>query len=131
LLPCVADWRLRTLEDKAINRTERSTRTKTISSTVFSIRSHFLPDDLRRKIEAHVKYHESTSGFWKQFIFGLLLPAGLLLGGTFDLDRDLVPLRNSVADALSSTFSPGEYRLEEYITDGKFTEGWTLLRLFL
>lgn len=72
---------------------------------------------------------ESGSGFLKQFVLGIFLPSGLLLGGTWNMDRDVDVLRREVAQVLSRVFLPDEYTLEECITEGTFTEGRVLLRL--
>lgn len=65
----------------------------------------------------------------KQFVFGLILPAGLLLGKTFDLDRDSTVLKGEVAAVLSTVFSSGEYRIVESIGEGKFSTGKIILKI--
>jgi hypothetical protein len=84
---------------------------------------------LAGKVKSEIKYQESTFGAVKQFVFGLLLPAGLLLGNTFDLDRDSTVLKNEVASVLASVFSPSEYRIVESIGEGKFSNGKLILKI--
>ena len=62
-------------------------------------------------------------------IFGILLPAGLLLGNTFDLDRDVTTLRAEVSNVLSTLFMPSEYRIVDFIMEGTFSDGKVLLKL--
>lgn len=86
--------------------------------------------DLQRKIANEIKYQETTLGTVKQFVFGLLLPAGLLLGDTWDMDMDVNALRGEVANTLAAVFSPSEYRLIDTVQEGKFSrKGRVLLTL--
>jgi hypothetical protein len=84
---------------------------------------------LAGKIASEVKWNESGWGTFKQFTFGLLLPAGLLLGNVFDLDRDSTVLKGEVAAVLSTVFSSSEYRIVESIGEGKFKNGKLLLTI--
>lgn len=62
-------------------------------------------------------------------VFGILLPAGLLLGNTFDLDRDVAILQGEVANVLSTVFNPAEYRIVDSIMEGSFSNGKVLLKV--
>lgn len=63
---------------------------------------------------------------------GILLPSGILLGGTFDLDRDLAVLSSEIADTLTPVFKPEEYDLKEHVTEGTFSgDGRVLFKLYL
>lgn len=53
----------------------------------------------------------------------------MLLGNTFDLDRDITLVKNDVANLLSQVFAPNEYNLEECVMEGTFQKGRVLLRL--
>ncbi|KAL4514318.1 hypothetical protein Ndes2526B_g04013 [Nannochloris sp. 'desiccata'] len=88
-----------------------------------------LSPNLAGKIASEIKFNESAWGTVKQFAFGLLLPAGLLLGNTFDLDRDSTILKGEVAAVLSTVFSSHEYRIVESIGEGKFSNGKLILKI--
>jgi len=66
-----------------------------------------------------------------QFTFGLILPAGLLLGNCFDLDRDTPQVRDEVAAVLAQVFGPQEYKMVDYVMEGRFKDGKVLLRIHL
>jgi hypothetical protein len=88
-----------------------------------------LSPDLAGKIASEIKFNESAWGTFKQVTFGLVLPAGLLLGNTFDLDRDSTILKGEVAVVVSSVFSPRDYRIVESIGEGKFSSGKPILKI--
>ena len=53
----------------------------------------------------------------------------MLLGNTFDLDRDTTVLKGEVAMAMSEVFGAEEYRIVEYVQEGKFSTGKVLLKI--
>jgi len=96
---------------------------------LFPANRHPLSDELKSKIESQINFQESKFGFWKQFLFGLLLPSGLLLGNCFDLDRDMPLLRDEISQILSTVFAPQEYKMVEYVTEGKYKDGKILYKI--
>jgi len=96
---------------------------------IFGLSRYALSSDLAGKIAEEVKFNETTWGTVKQVTFGLILPAGLLLGNTFDMDRDSTILKGEVAAVLSTVFSPSDYRIVESIGDGKFSKGRLILKI--
>ncbi|GAB4821079.1 hypothetical protein N2152v2_008125 [Parachlorella kessleri] len=88
---------------------------------------------LQQRIQQHVKYQETSSGFWKLLCFGICLPSGMLLKGTFDYDRDLPTLTREVQAVVAGILQPTDYELAEHISaEELFSKGGKpLLRCYL
>ena len=83
------------------------------------------------RVKQEIRLQERSSGLLVRVCASLVCIDGCILQNSWEMDRDTDILRREVAHVLSQVFAPEEYRLEEFITDGKFSEGRTLLRLFL